>query len=199
MAVEDILAAITSEADAEVARIRAESADSVAAVLDAARAEAESIRASTATSRDEEARHQRERLVNRAHLTVERRLRAVAEEVYSDLLDEVKGHLAEQRQSSGYAELFRMLLAECRDALPEARIVLVDPADESLAQQSLDLLELNDFSVDPGLHSVGGLEIATEDRRRRVRNTVEARLDRADRALRSLAGTMVPALHGGTA
>ena len=55
----------------------------------------------------------------------------------------------------------------------------------------------DDFVVDAALRTAGGLELATVDGRRSVRNTLESRTWRADRALRSLAVAEIPALSGG--
>lgn len=197
MAVEHILAAIRSEADAEISRIRAESADAVAAILDGAREEAKSIRETAAASLDDEAARQRARVVNRARLVAERRLRAVAEEIYGELHDDVILRLAGRRDALDYPELFGRLFEECRAVLPDARVLRTDPADEDIAARTLAGIEVEGFSIDPGISTTGGLELVTEDRRRSVRNTFEARLERGDRPLRALAATMVPALHGG--
>ena len=196
MALGDILAAIRSEADAEISRIRAETADQVAAILDRARAEAKSAEEAATASLDDDAAQQRARIVNRADLVVERRLRAAAEEIYVEMRDEVSLRLAQERDAPDYQDLFRRLFDECRAVFPDARIVRVDPADEDLAFRMLAEIEVEGFSIDPSLASMGGLELVTEDRRRSVRNTLEARTERADRLLRSLAGTMVPALYG---
>lgn len=197
MALEDILDAIRSEADAEIDRIRAESADAITAVLDEGLTEAKSVEEAASASLDEQAAQQRARIVNRAHLVVERRLRTAADEVYEELLTEVVQRLARQRDSPDYVVLFRRLFDECREVLPDARILRVDPADEDLANHMLAEVGIDSFSIDPSLDSAGGLELLTDDRRRCVRNTLEARIDRADRVLRSLAATKVPALYGG--
>lgn len=180
----------------EIGRIRSETAEAAAAALETGRSEAASLEETAAASLDDEAAQQRARIANRAHLAVERRLRAAAEEIYVEMRDEVSRRLATVRGSPGYQDLFDRLFDECRAVLPDARIVRVDPADQDVARRMLANLDLDGFSIDPGLVSMGGVELATEDRRRCVRNTLEARTERGDRALRSLAATMVPALQG---
>jgi vacuolar-type H+-ATPase subunit E/Vma4 len=197
VALEHILAAIRSEADSEICRIRSESADMVGVILDGARREAKSIREAAAGSLDDEATQERARIVNRSHLVAERRLRAAAEETYLELYEDVILLLARRRDAPDYPELFGRLFEECRAVLPDGRMLRIDPADEEIAARAIARSDDEGYSIDPSIVTMGGLELATEDRRRRVRNTFEARLERGDRPLRALAATMVPALHGG--
>lgn len=198
MALEDILAAISAESDAEIARIGGESAEEIAAVLDRGRAEASAVEEEAARSLEEDAVQERERIVNRARLQVERRLRAAIEDVYLGLRREAGARLAEVRDSPRYPELFRRLFDECRAILPDASTLLVDPADLDLVRDLQGKIDLDGFTIDPTLSSLGGLEFFTEDRRRGVRNTLESRLKRADPHLRSVAVSTIPALRGGT-
>jgi vacuolar-type H+-ATPase subunit E/Vma4 len=196
VALEDILAAIRSEADIEIGRLRAESAAEVDVIVDAGRVEAQSAEEAAAAARDDESEQQRARIVNRAHLVVERRLRGVAEAVYQGMRDEVSDRLSGVRAGPDYPSLLRRLFDECRAVLPEGSVLRVDPADEDTARQILMDASFSGYTVDASLDSMGGLELSTEDGHRSVRNTFEARMDRADRPLRSLAVSAVPALRG---
>ncbi|MDJ0768324.1 MAG: V-type ATP synthase subunit E [Ilumatobacter sp.] len=195
MALADILAAIDAEADQEIARVVAETAEQTAQIRNEARDEADMAERAAASALDDESARRRAQIVNRAHLVVERRLSAAVEDVYQDLLTAVERRLVELRGEPEYADLFSRLLEECRAVLPEGRVVRIDPADEPLCR---DVLATDDgFTIDGTLRSAGGLEIATADGRRSVRNTLESRTWRADRALRSLAAARVPPLGGG--
>ena len=196
MAVEDILAAIRSNGDAEINRIRAESGAAVEAIVDEARAQSRTAEQEAASSFDVEAEEQRARIVNRAHLIVDRRLRGTAEDLYGEITAEVTARLSELRGTPQYREVFASLFAECRAVLPEARVIRIDPADVGLAEHLADATGDGGFVLDPSLETIGGLQLATEDGRRQVGNTFESRLERADRALRSLAASVVPALGG---
>lgn len=196
MALEDILVAIRGEAETEIGRIGTEAGGEVTAILDGGCAEAKAVEEAAAVSLDDDAAQHRARIVNRAHLVVERRERAAAEDVYVELREEVAFRLARRRDEPGYQDLFLRLFEECRAVLPDARIVRVDPADQDVAGRMVADGAFDGFSIDPSLASIGGLELVTEDGRRCVRNTLEARFERADRPLRSLAATMVPALRG---
>ena len=96
--------------------------------------------------------------------------------------------------------MFATLFDECRAVLPEARVIRIDPADRDLARTVATAAGDDGFAdgfvIDPVLTTSGGLQLATEDGRRQVGNTFESRFERADRPLRSLAASIVPALGG---
>lgn len=196
MALEDILAAITAEADAEITRVDQAAREKVEAIRRRAEEEANRAEAAASSVLDDDAKRARAQIVNRARLAVERRVSATAEEVYQELMEEVEQRLAEVRSRPDYPELFRRLFDECRAILDDGRLIRIDPADEALAHTVLEQAGSDGFVVDSGLASAGGLELATADGRRRVQNTFESRTWRADRALRSLAATLVPPLGG---
>lgn len=197
MALADILAAIDAGADEEVARVSAGAYDQVERIRGEARDEAVGAAEAAASALDEDAARRRAQIVNRAHLAVERRLRAAAEEIYQEIMLHVERRIADVRHRAGYADLFRRLLEECRAVLPDGTVVRVDPADESLCRRVVAEIGGDGFTVDATLQSVGGLELVTGDGRKSVQNTLESRTWRADRALRSLAASEVPALRGG--
>lgn len=197
MALEDILVAIRAETDDEIARIRAESDAAVATIAARAREEAADVERTAAASMGDQAAHERERITNRARLEADRDLRAATEEIYLGLRSEVASRLAFARESPGYPALVSRLLDECRSILPGARTVRVDPDDEKLTRGILKAAGCDGFVVDPGLASLGGVELVTGDGRR-VDNTLDSRMERGERHLRSLALEMMPELRGGT-
>lgn len=196
MALDDILAAITAEADAEITRVDQAAREKVEAIRRRAEEEANRAEAAASSVLDDDAKRARAQVVNRARLAVERRVSATAEEIYQELMEEVEQRLAGVRSRPDYPELFRRLFDECRAILDDGRLIRIDPADEALARTVLEQAGSDGFVVDSGLASAGGLELATADGRRRVQNTFESRTWRADRALRSLAATLVPPLGG---
>lgn len=197
MALADILTAIAAEADEEIARVAADAAAQVEPIQRQARDEARLAEREASCALDDEAARRKAQIVNRADLVVARRLSAAIEEIYQEMRADVERQLAEVRGRDGYPDLFRRLFDECRAVLPDGRVVRVDPADESLCRRVVASRASDGFVIDASLRSAGGLELATSDRRRVVRNTLELRTWRADRALRSLAAARVPALTGG--
>lgn len=197
MALEDILVAIRAETDGEIARIRAESDAAVATIAGRAREEAAAVERTAATSMGDLATHERERITNRARLEADRGLRAATEEIYLGLRSEVASRLAFARDSPGYPALVSKLFDECRSILPGARTVRVDPDDEDVMRGILTAAGCDGFVVDPSLASLGGVELVTGDGRR-VDNTLDSRMERGERHLRSLALEMIPELRGGS-
>lgn len=197
MALADILAALDAEAEEEITRVENEASEQMEQLRRTARDDARLAEQEASSALDDDAIRRQAQIVNRARLVVERRMSAVAEEIYQELKTEVERRLAEVRGQDDYPDLFRRLLEECRSVLPDGRIARVDPADEALCHRVLVSAGCEDFVVDPALESAGGLELATTDGRRSVRNTFESRTWRADRSLRSIAARAVPPLRGG--
>lgn len=195
MALDDILAAISEEAEKSAADIGSDAAARAATVVDDARSDAESERRRLASGRDDAARRVAAAIVNRARLEADRALRAAQDELFSELLTAVAGRLASVRRSDSYPGLFERLLIEALDALPDATRVGVDPADLATANQTLERLGRR-LSIESDAPCWGGMTVSTDDGRR-VMNTLESRLDKALPTLRRLAGGMCPALLKG--
>ena len=196
MALEDILAAIRSNADTEIARIRSESDAAVETIVAEARAASRAAEQEAASSLDAEAEDQRARIVNRARLIVDRQLREAAESIYIEITDEVVAQLSQLRSTGRYREVFTTLFDECIAVLPEARVVRIDPVDVDVARSLVEAQDVDGYVLDSSIETIGGLQLVTADGRRQVGNTFESRFERADRPLRSLAASVVPALGG---
>jgi V/A-type H+/Na+-transporting ATPase subunit E len=194
MALEDILGAIDQEADGEVRRVSADTERRRTEMLERAAAEAESILREeserAATARVEH----REGILNGARLDADRSVRETRETVYQELLTIVRERLARVADGPDYPRIWPVLFDECRRVLPEARTVRVRASDEGRALSVAIESGMADVEVEPVLDSWGGLELATGDGRL-VRNTFEDRLEKADPALRLLAGDLVPELR----
>jgi vacuolar-type H+-ATPase subunit E/Vma4 len=178
MALEDLLQAIESEADADRARAADEAAAAAAAVVEDARRDAVALEAELthagAAEGHRAAAHERAL----AHLDAAATIRSAREEAFVSLLSGIRAELAAVRETSAYPELFQALIAESRAALPGAWELRVDPRDADLVGGVADGLR-----VEPTLDSWGGVELASDDGRT-VRNTLEERLANAELLLR---------------
>ena len=183
MALADILDAIRAEADADIEAIRAEAENEAAALLtrsgEQARAEEERL----SHGRDGAAERQTDRIVNRARLDADRALRAEVEELYLQARRAAIDGLRSLRDTPRYEDILSRFLAECCAVLPDGTALRVDPADEDLARHIVAGSKRADLRVEPTLESSGGVELADDDGRA-VLNTFEARLSRAEGALR---------------
>ena len=195
MALADLLAALAAEADEAITRVETEAAEQIELLRRTTSEEARLREHEASVALDDDAARHQAKIVNRARLTVERRMSAAAEDIYQGLAADVERRLVQIRSQDDYPALFRRLFEECRSVLPDGRVVRVDPADEALCHRVLVAVGREEFVVDAGLESAGGLELSTTDGRRTVRNTFESRTWRADRALRSIAAATVPPLR----
>lgn len=194
MALNDILEAIRLEAIAEAAELRSRGEREAEAILaDAARA-ADQRRREISTARDEETADAARVVRNRARLEVNRQLRRSREAVYQSALAEVKTQLASIRDDDQYPRTFADLVEESRQALPAGRILRVDPQDLDLAGHLID--HETRLTIETSSSTWGGVELWTEDGRR-VLNTIEARLERAEPHLRQNFAQLVPPITGG--
>lgn len=196
MPLPEILAAIDDEARERTASLLAEAEKRCHSVLAAADERAESERLRMASAKDAAAQLAAARIVNQAHLEADRALGATRERLYRIAVEEASRRLASLRESPRYDEVFHRLLVEAHDALPEAEAAAVDPRDGAVIRSTAQDLGLS-LTVQHSLDTWGGVELSTGDGRT-VRNTLESRLYKADRAFRRLAVTMCPELAAGS-
>jgi vacuolar-type H+-ATPase subunit E/Vma4 len=195
MALDDILAAIRTETEAEIAAIRSMGEARAAAAVARAKEEASAIEAAAAASMDGVASHRRDRIVNRARLEADRMLRTAAEEVYAETVAEAERRLVAIRHTPEYGRLLGDLLEECLAVLPDARTVRVERSDRELIEGLLAERRIHNLAVASDLKTAGGVVLATGDGRRVV-NTFESRRARAERYLRRIAVETIPTLTG---
>jgi vacuolar-type H+-ATPase subunit E/Vma4 len=178
MALTDLLRAIEADADAERALADRATAAEADAIVERARREAQALEAELATTPEQPARAEAERLRALARLEAVEASRSAGEAAFAATLAGVRAELAGVRGMDGYPALFRALLAESRAALPAARELRVDPRDMEFAASLAGGLD-----VRPTLDTWGGLELASDDGRI-IRNTLEERLANAEPLLR---------------
>jgi vacuolar-type H+-ATPase subunit E/Vma4 len=195
MAVEEILAAIATECEESIAAIEADTVGRIERLTSEARSRGEAERDRLAAGRDEAAEVAAARIVNRARLLAERRLRAAREDLYTQAHQRMGERLTGVRGSAGYDQLLEQLIAEARDVLGDANLLIVDPDDVDRVRGIVARLDLP-YEVKPGARTLGGVEL-TAGQGRRVWNTLELRAAKAEPALRQLAIELIPALGGG--
>lgn len=188
----DLLSSIEAEAKQESERLEAESRAEAEAILAEAREKARATREEVLRLREAEA--EAERRIARARLEATNTLRAAREKAFELLLEEVRSRLAALRGTSGYCGALRALLREGLAALPDARLVRVDPRDEGLAAE-LVRESGTDLAVEPSLQTLGGLLLESGDGRV-ARNTFEERLSNAEPRLRVWYGHRLSDLAG---
>lgn len=193
MALEHLLAAIEQEAAQEIARIEAESRRTAEQVLAQAKAQAQEIEAAEWAAAEARLRSDAARLIVQARIAATRHVMHVREAIYQRAAEEAQAELAAVRSRPDYPAVLAALLAEAMAALPAAAgfghgssaglVIYCDPRDAGLVQA---LAANQAASVVPSLTTWGGVDVATTDHRIVARNTLEARLARAEPHLRRL-------------
>jgi vacuolar-type H+-ATPase subunit E/Vma4 len=178
MALEDLLRAIETEADADRARATDDAAAAAAEVVERARRDANALETELADAGAAEGRRAAAHERALARLDAAATIRSAREEAFVSLLSGIRAELAAVRETSAYPELFHALVAESRAALPGAWELHVDPRDADLAGSVGYGLR-----VEPTLDTWGGVELSSDDGRT-VRNTLEERLANAELLLR---------------
>lgn len=188
MALDHLLSAMRADADAETARLERESREESARILAAAEREARALerdRAHRAAAELDAEVHQRRAL---ARLAADRVHASGLEQLFEETVESLHRRLPALRDSPGYPRLLGELVHESRDALPAARVVRVDPRDEALVRELA-----GELTVRPDLRTAGGVELLTDDGRR-MRNTLEDRLEAAEPELRMRLGRLLKEL-----
>jgi vacuolar-type H+-ATPase subunit E/Vma4 len=186
MALENLLAGLKADADAETARLEAETQAESDRIVDNARAEARLLQEQAVRADERELRQEAEQRRANARLDAAAGLREAREELFQEFLTEVRTRLSALRDRPDYRDLLRALIRESLHALPVATILRVDRRDEPLARDVLEELDA-ELDVDTGLKTAGGVELESTDGRT-VRNTIEERFANAEPALRLLFG-----------
>jgi V/A-type H+-transporting ATPase subunit E len=196
MALADILADIERDADEEIARIRSDAERQAEALVAAARSAADRASGEVSDAQRAGSDEARRGLIARAESDAVAALRAAREEAFGRVLTRVRERLGVLRSEPAYPAVLRALLLEALGALPDARVVAVDPRDAEAAARivaDLDRRGRAELRVEPVLETWGGIEVRAADARL-VRNTLEERLERALPRARTLVARVVPDL-----
>jgi len=183
---EDILAAIRADTDAEVADVLALARGEVSTIEAQARIDGERAAADILRTAEDSARTEADQIVIRARTAVQRRLALAGEDEYRRTLDRLREELRDLRSTPRYRAVLDALLDEALGRLPQASVVLVDPRDTSLAADLVGGRDGPAPRVEGSLATMGGVSVATDDGRS-VHNTFEVRMERADGVLRTIA------------
>lgn len=161
------------EAQGEIERIRAEARDRAQQILASARERAEALlesrRRLLETQRQAElvrARSAAELELNAARLTA-------SEQGMAEVYRLVEGHLRDITRLPEYREILARLIAEARQAIPEAEAVEVNPADVALARELVPDLPVRE---NPAIQ--GGVRVVARGGKSGITNTLAGRLDR---------------------
>lgn len=189
MSLEKILEAIRGLGDAQVAEIEERSRVKIREILANARIEAQQIEKDVRSATVLPALTERARIIQRARLEALKIVGEAREALVDSALEQIRGHLANIRNSPDYpailSHLLKEALGEFDTALDEDCVSLeADPRDRPLLEKILHEELMVNLPVSYTLECWGGLIVRSQDGRVAVINTLEARLERATPHLR---------------
>ena len=191
MPFDGILRAIRTDTDTRLREIADATAAEVAVITSRAEAAAGEAETAATNALDLTTDRQVASIVDRARLDARRaRLRSI-ESAYQTTLDAVRARLGGVRATAAYREIVAALLDEALRVVPDPERAVVDAADTGLVRVLLDERVLGCAVVASHTPRLGGLDLEAADGRV-VRNTFDARLDRADVRLRALVAGHLP-------
>lgn len=177
MALDDIFAALEQQADAEIATILQDARDQADAIAEQASEDAQNIRTMRLEQAEKVTRSEASQSVNAAKLEGKKKVAAVKEVAVDAAFDDALGLLSGARGGSDYPTVFKALAQEAMKGMSGDIEILVDPADQALAESTLAALGV-DAPLKPELSTRGGLVAAMQGGRIRRRNTFEDRLEK---------------------
>lgn len=178
MAIEDILKALEEQAQTDIDAVLDEAKSHADLIVGEAQEEAGRRRAGFEQQVERVARGQATKVVNAARLDAKMTVSSARGEGVDEVFMAAASQLAAVRQESHYAELFGKLAEEALEGTSGEIVVRVDPADESMARETIARMK-PEAQVVADLSSAGGLIVEASGGRVVRRNTLEDRLERA--------------------
>jgi vacuolar-type H+-ATPase subunit E/Vma4 len=177
MAIEDIFIALEEQGEQESREAIEAAREQARGIKEDAEEQAKHIRDTRMETARANATLRSARSVNSARLDGRRAVAGVKERAIVQAFDEALGKLGAIRGTAGYSTLFRALADEAAAGLEGEIVVVVDPADETLAADFLKSSGLVG-TVDATGSTAGGLTILAEGGAMIRRNTLEDRLQK---------------------
>jgi vacuolar-type H+-ATPase subunit E/Vma4 len=177
MAIEDIFIALEEQGEQESRETLEAAREQAKGIRDDADAQAKDIREKRVELARTAAALKSARAVNSARLDGRRSVAGVKERAIVTAFDEALTKLATVRSGVGYPALFRALADEAVAGLSGGLVLLVDPADEALANAYLKSSGLA-ATVDATGKTSGGLTVIADGGSMLRRNTLEDRLEK---------------------
>jgi vacuolar-type H+-ATPase subunit E/Vma4 len=184
MALEDIFRALDEQADKEVDDILATARAQAEAIQADAEEQAAGICSACVQHTESAMQRKAAKQTNAARLEGKKKVASVKEAAVMSAFDKAAEQLASLRSGDTYPAVFKSLVSEAVAGVSGDMALLVDPADEALARQTLGELGI-DVEVRPALSTSGGVAVLTGNGRIMRRNTLEDRLDKVRHSIQS--------------
>jgi len=175
MAIEDIFIALEEQGEQESREAVEAAREQANGIKEDAAAQSKLIRDKRVEAARANATLRSARAVNAARLEGRRAVASVKERAVVQAFEEALVKLGSVRSGAGYAGLFRALAEEAVAGLSGDLVLVVDPADESLAAEFVKSTGLS-ATVDATAKSAGGVTVIADGGSIIRRNTLEDRL-----------------------
>jgi V/A-type H+-transporting ATPase subunit E len=185
MAIQDIFRALEEQAEEECQALLSHARAQAERVVEQARAESETIKTERLAKVERELTILKSQRVNTARLDSKKKASAEREKLVLETFAQAEEQLAKARSSKDYPAVFERLLAEALDVVGDREaIVHVDPRDADLAK-AVCVKMGSPCGVATDLDTAGGAKVSMEDGTVVRLNTLEARLTKARRVMKS--------------
>ncbi len=184
MALEDIFRALDEQADKEREDILATARAQAEAIKADATEEAAAICSACVEHTESAMQRKAAQLTNAARLEGKKKVASVKEAAVGDTFGKAAERLDSARDHDSYPRVFKALLSEALAGVSGDVVVLVDPADEALARETLADIGV-ESEVRPELSTSGGVAVLTGGGRIMRRNTFEDRLEKVRNSIQS--------------
>jgi V/A-type H+-transporting ATPase subunit E len=185
MAFENLIEAVEVDAEETILGIRQRAEREVAGAKKAAVEKSQEIRGAAIEDAKRRAAVERGNLMATARKEIRMSFAVEKDRMFQKAFQEAGRRLASARADGRYARSYVGMLAEAmRDLEGEVVSVHIDKQDEVLTGKALQTLGKN-CDVIADLESIGGMNVASKDGRFMVYNTLESRLEKARKVLKS--------------
>lgn len=190
MAIEEILHALTTEAEQQADEILQGAREQVACIEAATQSDVDSIISRRLSQAEARAKAQAARVVNEVRSEHREKAARFREESVDAAFDDALSSMSSLRDDPAYEQLFIRLADEAMRGVEGDVEWRVDPADEELARR-VAVRYGPGLTVVASLSSAGGLVVGHGNGSIQLHNTVEARVEKARRVLRTEVAEML--------
>lgn len=183
MALTEMMRALEEEASVRFELIRRRAVAEAQALLKTAEERRSPLRDEALAGARLDLAAEKVRRITRAQFAVRKEVILLKQTLIEQVFSEARARLGTVREAETYPEAFGLLAQEALSGVRGPVQVLVHPADEALAAETLSGVE--GCEILPSLTTAGGLQVRAAGGRAFIDNTVEARLAKAERLLRS--------------
>lgn len=184
MALNDMLKALEEDGKQQQSDIMETARVQARDIIKSAEAQAGDIKTAHVDKMNKIISEETTKLVSEAKTSVDREINRTKDDVIEDIFDKAHDKMRSVRSMKEYPAIFDALMQEALSQADGSIIVHVDPRDKKLADEVLSKTD-SDYRLETDLSSQGGVEITAENGRITISNTIESRLDRARRFLKS--------------